>query len=265
MESVLSVKNLSVGYKNEVIKNISFDVNKCEIVGVIGLNGSGKSTLLGGLCGINKLFGGDIFVGGVKINSLSSKKRARYISYYTQRTPNVSGLLVKQIIQMGSYSKDYFGFSLPNLEGKNNTVNTLAKLFKIEHLLDTDVSKLSEGQRSLAFLAKIFAQDTPIVLLDEPDNNLDYLNTHNLFKVFKAQIEEKNKSALVVLHNPTLALNYCSRLIIIKSGVIVDEVSTAKCSISAIQNALRKIYPDIIINKDTATDAFYTVFNAKKA
>ncbi len=261
METVLSVKNLSVGYKNEVIKNISFDVYKGEIVGVLGLNASGKSTLLGGLCGINKLFSGEIFVEGIKINSLSSKKRANYISYYTQRTPAVEGLLVRQIIGMGTYSKNSGIFSLSNSEEKSDTINACAKLFKIDHLLDTDVSKLSEGQRSLAFLAKIFAQDTPIVLLDEPDNNLDFLNTHNLFKAFKAQIEEKNKSAVIVLHNPALALNYCSKLIIIKNGEIAGEVSTINCSISSIEKVLRNVYPNIIINKDKATDTFYTVFN----
>ncbi len=260
MRNVLSVKNLSVGYKNAIVNDVSFDVSTGEIIGILGLNGSGKSTLLAGLCGINKIFSGDIFVSGIKINTLSSKKRARYISYFTQRTPAVEGLTVKQIIELGCYSKSSDFFLILNQRENNETVRYCANLFNITHLLDTDITKLSEGQRSLAFLAKIFAQDTPIILLDEPDNNLDYLNTHNLFSTFKNQVENKNKTAIVVLHNPALALNYCSKLIVISGGEILGEASTKDGNTAKTQSLLRCIYPDIIIKKDSGTNMFYTVF-----
>ncbi len=260
MKNVLCVKNLCVGYREPILNDISFDVNQGEIVGFLGLNGSGKSTLLGGLCGINKVFSGEIFVKGTKINSLSSKKRAQYISYYTQRTPKIEGLTVRQVIELGCYSKSTDLLSVIYDKNKTEITNKCAKLLKIENLLDTDILKLSEGQRSLAFLAKIFAQDTPIVLLDEPDNNLDFLNTHNLFTTFKNQISNKNKSAIIVLHNPTLALNYCNRLFLISDGKIIGETSTQNDSIETMQEILRLIYPDIIIGRDDKTSSLYTVF-----
>ncbi len=260
MAKILKLDNLTVGYKKPIVNNISLEVNESEIVGILGLNGSGKSTLLGGLCGLNKIYSGELYVNNVKLNNLSIKKRSRYLSYFTQRTPNLDGFLVEQIIEMGCYSKYNSYFPASNLSDKRNTVVKCAKLFKIDHLLKSEYAKLSEGQRSMVFLAKTFAQDTPVILLDEPDNNLDYLNINYLFSNLKTQIQKNKKCGLLVLHNPNLALNLCEKLVIIDKGSIAASFYIQSANTSEIQNYLRIIYPEIVIKKDIESNVFYSTF-----
>ncbi len=258
--SKISIKNLSVGYKKPIVQNIDIDIKNSETIAILGKNGSGKSTFLGGLCGINKVFSGNILIDDINIHNLSARKRARYISYYTQRTPVMDGLLAEQVIEMGCYSRFNEVFAFKTQNEKQSIVSKCADMLGITHLLKSECHKLSEGQRSLVFLAKLFAQDTPLVLLDEPDNNLDYENTNMIFSLSNKLIKNQNKSAITVLHNPSLALNYCDRIIILDNGTTTSDFSVNETRLEDIQKNLRFIYPNINIGKDVKTDKFYTIY-----
>ncbi len=260
MSEMVSIKNLSVGYQKAIVKQFSIELKKGEIVAILGRNGSGKSTLLGGICGLNKVFGGEIAVDGVRTNGLSTKKRARHISYFTQRTPRMEGFLAEQVIEMGCYAGHDDLFSLKTQQKKQETVYRCATLLGIGSLLKRPCHELSEGQRAMVFLAKVFAQNTSLILLDEPDNNLDYENTNHFFNLCQTMIKEQEKSGIIVLHNPSLALNFCDRMLILKDSVTVCDCSVKDTSIDELQKALRTLYPNIVVGKDPHTALFYTVY-----
>ncbi len=261
MSIIFSVDKLAIGYKKIIAKDISFTGNEGEIIGILGANGSGKSTLLGALCGINKVFSGAVTVNNVDICKLSTKDRAKYISYYTQRTPQMDGFLVHQIIEMGLYAQqsDIFGNT------DNGELATAAKIFGVEHLLHHEYHKLSEGQRSMVFLAKTFAQNTPVILLDEPDNNLDYSNMHYLFSAFREQVISCNKCGVVVLHNPSLALNFCDKIIIFSGGTTSAPIDIISSTTQELESLLKEIYPELVVRKDEVSGMFYSLFDINSA
>src|SRR5699024_3321364 len=98
--------------------------------------------------------------------------------------------------------------------GDARRVQDTARTFGVESLLDTDAAALSEGQRQLIHLCRVAVQDTPVLLLDEPNSALDFANTHRLFAVLRRWVRDRNKAALIVLHDPALALRYCDRLLL---------------------------------------------------
>ncbi len=256
MGEVLKIENLCVGYKDIVVHNVCVCAFAGETIGIIGLNGSGKSTLLGGISGVAKVFSGDVFVNGINQNRLSIKKRAKFISKYSQRTSIATGLLAWQIIEMGLYAEDNLLKSTSSQKAQK--VLLYAKMFGIEHLLQTECQKLSEGQRSLVFLAKTAAQNTHVVLLDEPDSSLDYINTHKLFSIMSNLIKTQKKVGVFVLHDPTLALNWCDKILILHEGVIKDLIETQKDDAFSCQKKLSIIYPDILVLQEDAQ--FYCRF-----
>ncbi len=248
MEWMLEIEDLSVGYSAPIINDISFRVKHGEIVAILGRNGSGKSTLLGGISGAQKVYQGQIMVNGISMKEQNIRKRASYISLLSQKTPRMAGLLVEQVIGMGCYQKH--GLFLLQVQEKRKTIERCAELFGIKNLLEKECHKLSEGQRGLVFLAKLVAQNTPVILLDEPDSALDYMNTHHFFEVVKKLVRTQNKAAMIVLHNPVMALKWCDRIMILDNGRLIENLDLKKIEITEIQRGLQKIYPQIKVMQD---------------
>ena len=134
-------------------------------------------------------------------------------------------------------------------------VRAAAAQFEVDHLLDRDCAQLSEGQRQLVQLARLAAQDAPILLLDEPNTALDFDNTALLFDRI-TQMVEGEKCALMVLHDPALALDRCHRLLLLDGGRLVDDIIVAERREEELQAALRRLYPSIRVRRE-AEGRFY--------
>ena len=248
MNPLLSLRELSAGYgKKAVIRDISIDIFAGEFCTLLGLNGSGKTTLLKAVCGLLPINGGRCLAVGLDCTRLSEKKRARYISYIPQRYSDLTGVTVIDAVLMGLNAK------LNALESPSasDTAQALAALDKMEigSLAGEDFSRLSEGQKQMVILTRTLVQNAPIMLMDEPDSALDFLNKHRILEKIRRLIHAEGKAGLAALHDPNLALAYSDRLIILHNSKIMSDIRLNKAGEEEIQSCLSAVYENIALAK----------------
>ncbi len=254
MEPLFEVKNLSVGYDAPLLKNITFSIAPGQIVGILGRNGCGKTTLLRGIAGSLRRFSGEIWVSGKNCSNLSPKKQAAYLAVLPQQTEVLSGILAREIIEMGRYP---YGSLFGSNQGEVGTrVLNAAQQLGIPSLLEQDCGKLSQGQRQLVLLARVLAQDSPVMLLDEPNTALDFDNAHTMFRTLRSVVTDSEKAALMVLHDPEQAMQWCDRLLILKDGEICHDITPCEAGQDALEAALQTLYPQIKVRKDAHSGCF---------
>ena len=253
MSVLLEVSQLSAGYLDYVVNDVSLTLESGELVGLLGRNGCGKSTLLKGIMGNCPLQKGHVYVLKQDSFQMNIKKRAQYLSMLTQRNTMIEGLSLREMIAFGDYaSSSFFQY-----KKQNEKIEKLAQDYHIRELLDKDYTILSEGQKQLAQLSRLAMQDTPVILLDEPDNALDFDNRHFIFQMIQKTIINQKKAGLVVIHDPLIALMYCQRILLMDKGQIVDEIIPNKQTCEEISSQLQKLYPHMIIKKDQDLQQYY--------
>ncbi len=252
--ALLEVQNLSVGYRKPILEDISFCAEAGTVVGILGRNGCGKTTLLRGMAGSIRRFSGELLVDGKRCTAMTVRQQAEQIAVLPQQTPLLPGICARDVLNMGRYP--YEGIFTPPAKSCPDQIKEAAKLCGITHLLDRDCAQLSQGQRQLVLLARCLVQDTPVLLLDEPNSALDFDNTHAVFGLLRELVQQKRKTALMVLHDPELALQYCHRLLILKDGALMNDLSLAYAEQAEIETALQRLYPTIQVRKDPVSGLF---------
>lgn len=248
MSAMLEVYKLTAGYRRPVLRDISFVLRPGEITAVLGRNGCGKTTLLRSLTGGARILSGAVQAMGEDCLAWSARRRARSIALLSQHSQLLPGLRVEEVIAMGR-SPWLGALSGPGPE-ERAMVRAAAERFGVAEFLGRDCAQLSEGQRQLVHLARLAVQDAPILLLDEPNSALDFDNTSLLFRRVRELVENGERTALVVLHDPALALRWCGRLLLLDSGRLVEEVATEGMGAEALQTILRQLYPTIRVRRD---------------
>ena len=223
----LTIKNFSTGYsKNEVIKKINFKLKKNEWIGIIGANGSGKSTLLKGVLKFIPTLSGDVFFEDESIKNYSRKNLSRKIAYLPQILNNNLNITVKDLISLGrSPYKKFWDFALNEEDLK--IINESIQIMDLNSLKNKFINELSGGQSQRAFLAMTIAQNTNILLLDEPTTFLDINYQIKFLESLKNLIQIKKFSIITVLHDVNLAARFCDRIAILKEGKLID-INTPK-------------------------------------
>ena len=214
---MLEVKGLNCGYKNNIIlRDVSFTAKSGDIVCILGPNGSGKSTLIKTILGLLNSKGGQILIDKQDIRDWSWRDRARIISYIPQVFSSTFEYRSIDIVLMGRTSHLGFGAS-PSSRDERIAEEAMEKL-KILHLRDRIYSKLSGGERQLVKIAQSLAQESKIILMDEPTNNLDFGNQITMLK----HLQECVNMGLIIImvtHFPEQAFLYGTRALLIKNGV----------------------------------------------
>lgn len=219
---MLHVNKLNFSYDSEpVLNQISLHWKPGELISIIGENGSGKSTLIKLLCGINKTKENCITINGVILNSISLKNRAKLISYIPQNSTIDCDIKVYDFILMGR--KPWFQWR-ESAEDCKKVIRILER-FNIETLALRKMGDLSGGERQKVHIARSLVQDTPIIILDEPTNNLDIRFQVELMKILKKECHDNNKLIAMAVHDINLALRYSSDVLLLKKGTIVSSGS----------------------------------------
>ena len=218
-ETIIELKNLSIGYGNKsVLQDVNAKINKGEIVGIIGCNGAGKSTLLKTIRGLLPKQSGEILYFGRKLESFSEKELAREVAYLQQNVEVGFGYTGKDIVLAGRYPymKWWKGESISDEELALKCMEYTGT----KELAERPVNEVSGGQKQRILLAKVLAQQTPILFLDEPTTGLDMVYQEEIFRFSKA-LAEMGKTILMVVHELNLAAKYCSRIILLGEGTIM--------------------------------------------
>ena len=214
MEKLVEVKNLKKKYGlNEAVKNISFDIHKDEILGLLGPNGCGKTTTIGMLLGLLKPSNGEILIEGKKIeeNRTETLQKINFISPYIELPKK---LTVKQNLIV--YCKLY------NVLDVKNRIEYLAQKLRLEELLNRVTGELSSGQKNRVSLAKALINKPKVLFLDEPTASLDP-EVGDFIRSFLENYKKENKiSILLASHNMNEVTRLCKTVLMMKDGAIID-------------------------------------------
>ena len=214
-QHILVTEDLTIGYSSKkttkiVAEHLHFHLKKGTFVSLLGKNGIGKSTLLRTLSNVQKPLLGNIFIDQKNLTHFSNQQLAASISLVlTERLPE-SQLTVFELVALGrqpytNWVDHLTAFDIEKIE-------TAMSLTEITHLSTQRYYELSDGQLQRVLIARALAQDTPLIILDEPTAHLDLHHTLQIFKVLKKLVTETSKTILISTHEINLAIKFSDEI-----------------------------------------------------
>jgi len=232
---IISLSQLSVGYtlSHPVISDINLELRSGQLACLIGENGIGKSTLLKTLTGFLPKLKGSLLLGNRDIESFSQRELARQVSIVLTQKPDVQNLTIEEIIGLGR--SPYTGFFGRLRAEDRKVVDDAIATMGIEKLRGRMIQTLSDGERQKVMIAKALAQETSIILLDEPTAFLDFPSKAETFQSLQRMAHERDKLILLSTHDLELAVRFADSLLEVKKGALQAVSATeVKASIRAI-------------------------------
>jgi len=209
----LEAVELSIGYKNLMIADsISFSLEKSKLTALVGANGIGKSTLLRTLTASQAPLSGNVWLNGKDISNYSPKELAQRLSVVLTEKLPPSHLTVFEIVALGRQPYTNWLGDLSDID-KQKTEEAIKRV-QIEPLIHKKHFELSDGQLQKVMIARALAQDTDLVILDEPTTHLDIVHKVAVMRLLKKLTQEFHKSILFSTHDIDLALEFCDEVIV---------------------------------------------------
>lgn len=219
--NLLSTTNLGIGYSEKNNKkllhtNLNLTLKSGELICMMGPNGAGKSTLLKTLAGFIPMQAGDAFIEEKSIKVLREKDLSHMVSVVLTEKLFIEDFTVRQLVSLGRYPYTGF-FGRLSTEDQNITDQALAET-GLEQFANRKLSQLSDGEKQKAMIAKALAQETPILILDEPTAFLDLPGRIEIMRLLRQLTVQKNKGILVTTHDLEQALRFADKLWLIAQG-----------------------------------------------
>lgn len=232
-----------------IFKDLSFSVEQGKFIALIGPNGTGKSTLLKCLAGIYSINSGSIKLLDAPLHSLKPLDIAKRITYMPQTTTLATNFTVQQVVEMGRFphKKRFSNWSTADKLAVDQALEQVG----IRHLKDRFVPSLSGGERQLVYLAKAIAQETDILLLDEPTSDLDIYYQVVVTDIVHSLVKE-GKTVIAAIHDINLATRICDQCILLRDGKVV--AYNAPSLILNIENIEETFQVKSIIYKEPYTE-----------
>ena len=220
---MIKLENISFSYnkKKEFIQDLSLEFKIGEITTILGPNGSGKSTLLHMMSTYLKPKSGKIYLGDKDLGKLKQKEIAKYISCVYQENEAPDDITVRDLVSFGR--NIYSNVKKEDKEENKRMIDFALKATGIEEIQDKKVVNLSGGQKQRAFIAMSLAQNTEVLLLDEPTTYLDIYHQIEILEVVKSLNEKYNITIVMVLHDLNQAINYSHNIVIMKNGNLIKQ------------------------------------------
>ncbi|GAA0508828.1 iron complex transport system ATP-binding protein [Halorubrum aquaticum] len=219
--SDLDGEGLVLGYpaaEEPVVDGESIAVEPGAVTALVGPNGSGKSTLLKGLANQLTPEDGSVLLDGRDVHSMDTKALARKLGLLSQESTSPNGIAVEDLVYHGRYP--HRGFFERTTEADARAVDRAIELAGCDHLRDREVGSLSGGQKQLAWIAMVLAQDTDVLLLDEPTTFLDLHHQMEVMQIIETLRDESEVTVVVVLHDIEQAARLADRVVALKDGEI---------------------------------------------
>jgi iron complex transport system ATP-binding protein len=253
---LLETKDLNIGYRAEsgdkvLGVSLNLKLEKGKLVALLGPNGSGKSTLIRSISGLLSILGGSIFIEGDSIDNLSRNKRAQKISVVLTDSINTVGLSVFEVVSYGR-------FPYTNWLGKlvDNDIKIIEESLKLVDMLDyinRKINTLSDGERQRVMIAKALAQQSDIVILDEPTAHLDLVNRVEMMKLLRKLAHEQNKAILLSTHELDLAMQSADILWLMSNN---QSISVGAPEDLILNNAMQQVFAKSSVDFDHLSGMF---------
>ena len=225
-KTILSTSNLSIGYqskkeKNIIAENLNLTFEEGKLISLVGGNGIGKSTLLRTITGIQKPLAGTVVLKEKEIHNYESLALAQNLSLVLTEKLPPSNLSVFELIALGRqpYTNWLGKLSEEDLE----KINQAIALTHVEHFIDKKHHEISDGQLQIVLIARALAQDTPLIILDEPTTHLDLFHKVSVFKLLKKLSQETNKCILFSTHDIDLAIQLSDEMIVMTESSVEQD------------------------------------------
>lgn len=213
----LRVDGVEFSYRSiDVLKNIGFDIDRGEIISIVGPNGSGKTTLLRVIDGILKPRKGSVYIDGKTVHSLSKRDIAKIFGYVPQRLVSLQPITVIEFVVTGR--KPYILFT-PTKKDYEKAFEILREI-GMEDKANRRITELSGGELQMILIARALASEPRVLLLDEPTSNLDPHHQIEIMNLIKRIARDRNIAVLMALHDLTLAYRYSDKVIMMRRGEI---------------------------------------------
>ena len=214
-EKIITTENLSIGYsekggKKIIKKDINLNALHGELVALIGGNGVGKSTLLRTLAGFQPFLSGNVLVKGKDLSNYREKELASLLSFVSTEIIRVSNLSVFDLVALGRYPHTNWSGRL-NEEDRQKVEEAL-EMVGLQGYENRMINYISDGERQKTMIARTLAQDTDIILLDEPTAFLDLSNKYEIVHILHRLAGERGKTILFSTHDLTTAIAECDRI-----------------------------------------------------
>ena len=252
---VLETKNLSIGYKSKkettvVGSNINIKLHKGELVGLVGANGIGKSTLLRSLTNVQAKLKGEISINNKPLNNYTNLELARSLSLVLTEPLTSKNLTVFELVALGRqpYTNWVGNFSKDDIQ----IINQAIEQINIEALKDKKCFELSDGQLQKVMIARALAQDTDLIILDEPTTHLDMYHKAYILKLLQRLAKETKKTILFSSHEIDLAIQLCDKMIVMTKDEVV---SNKPCNLIA-NGTFETLFPKDLISFNEKTGSF---------
>ncbi len=251
MLSNLKTQHLTLAYDDHtVIRALDLTIPTGKITVLIGANGSGKSTLLRGMARLLKPQGGGVYLNGKDIQALPTKQIARQLGILPQGPSAPEGLTVRELVMQGRYP--YRGLLRQwSAEDEYITAQALA-ITSMSDLAERPLDTLSGGQRQRAWIAMALAQDTDILLLDEPTTFLDLAHQVDVLDLLH-RLNLDGRTIVLVLHDLNQACRYADHLVALKNGRIYAQGCPAQIVTVDLVNEVFGLQCQIIADPVTGT------------
>jgi len=248
--SILDVRGLSAGYEDGyVVHDISLAVEPGEFVAILGRNGSGKSTLIKAVQNLLDNVRGTVLCGGESVFRMGPRRLASRIAYVPQLAEPIFEYTAEEIVLMGRFARQG---RFERASGEDEAaVAEAMRLTEIGGFGTKRLSQLSGGERQRVFIARALAQDTPLLLLDEPSLHLDISYQADIYGILKDLQRRRGKTIIAAEHNINLAAAYAERLVFLKDGAVAAEGTPAATVTAA--NILATFGADVDIRGNART------------
>ena len=252
---MLTSKNLEVGYRSpretiSVSGGISFELSEGQMGAIVGINGIGKSTLLRTLARVQQKLSGVIEVNGIPVDQFRQKDWATKVSVVLTEPLAAKNLSVEQLIGLGRHPYTNWIGMLSQVD--LNKIGEAVEMMGLEELKNKKCHELSDGQLQKVLIARALAQDTPVILLDEPTTHLDLYHKVQILKMLQEIAHSKNKTVMYTTHEIDLAIQLCDKILIMEKGK--NSFGSPEELIKS--NHFDRIFPPDTIHFDPKTASF---------
>jgi len=252
---ILKANQLSIGYKTKKVEsiiasNINFELHKRQLIGLVGANGIGKSTLLRTLIKVQPALSGAITLNGNDLKSTGTLDLAKQLSIVLTEPLSSKNLSVYELVALGRHP--YTNWIGNLTENDVSIINNALKLVNIIGLKDKKCFELSDGQLQKVMIARALAQDTDIIVLDEPTTHLDMYHKAYILKLLQKLTKDTGKTILFSSHEIDLAIQLCDTMIVMRNNDVVCDQPRHLIS----KGIFESLFPKDLISFDNNSGSF---------